>query len=67
MTLPKKQTRTLKIEGRTFRWRTALSHEPEGVCLTVEDVLTGEIRCRVETQRNVTPSVVREFIHYRFL
>ena len=79
MTLPKKASRPIEVEGKTYRWMVRRTGPvKDGTArLTVEDPETGEVRQRVfrgwgvpgeecfEPPR-VTPHDVKQFIYERF-
>lgn len=79
MTLPKKPSRDIEVEGHTYRWMVkSFGPRADGtVRLTVEDPATGEVQQRVfrgfgipgveaHDPPTVTPGDVKQFIHERF-
>ena len=79
MTLPKKASRAIEVDGKTFRWMVKrVGEKKEGTArLTVENPETGEIKQRMfrglgvrgveaHDPPRVTPAEVKEFIIERF-
>lgn len=71
MALPKKNSRLIEVNGRSYRWMAKKTQDPTRVRLTVQDEATGEIHQRTvsgwDGSPNVTPGVAREFILERFV
>ncbi len=76
MAIPKKNSRSITVGGRNYRWLVK-SLENERVRLTVQDEVSGELHQRTFTfdedvirgcpdVPRVTPANVKEFILYRF-
>lgn len=73
MTLPKKASRAIEVNGKTFRWMVKKVDDDGQARLTVEDSETGEIRQRMyrgwamgDGPEAVTPGDVKQFIIERF-
>lgn len=79
MTLPKKASRNIEVEGKTYRWMVKrVGEKKDGTArLTVEDPETGEVKQRVfrgfglrgveaHDPPRITPGDVKQFIHERF-
>lgn len=71
MTLPRKKSRPIEVNGRLYRWMIKSTVDQDVVRLTVQDQKTGELRQRrIQGWRGdsptVTPRDVKEFILYRF-
>lgn len=79
MALPKKPSRNIEVNGRTYRWMAKrVGPVKDGLArLTVEDPETGEIKQRafrgfglegmeVHDPPRITPADVKEFIIERF-
>lgn len=67
MTLPKKASRDIEVNGRRYRWMVRKVGAGPSVRLTVEDPGTGEVRQKDFHERwEITPAVrpgkVRDFI-----
>lgn len=72
MSIPKKTSRPIRVEGRRYRWMARRTSEVSKVRLTVEDQETGELhQTTIRSWEKgdapvVTPARVKEFILYRF-
>ena len=79
MTLPKKVSRDIEVNGKTYRWMVKrVGEKLDGTArLTVENSETGEIKQRMfrgmglrgmeaHDSPRIGPGEVKEFIHERF-
>ncbi len=72
MSLPKKDSRPIKVQGRAYRWMVKPTVDSDRVRLTVQDEVTGELHQRQmqgydgDPPAPVTPAIVKEFIIERF-
>jgi hypothetical protein len=73
MSLPKKNSRSITVRDRVYRWMVKPTVDRNRVRLTVQDETTGELHQRTvsdwddgESAPPVTPATVKEFIIERF-